>query len=302
MAGSTVVVGDPGLVRLHVHAHDPGPVISYAVSLGTVREVNLQSMDEQHGEFLASHRGEARPSAGCAASAGEGSTAVDQALAVVAVAWGDGLVGLFKELGCSSVVVGGQTMNPSAGELVDAAARTGAAQVILLPDNSNVVPAARQAVSLAEEAGDGPGQRLSVLPTRSLPEGVAALLAFNPGESMERNLESMETAISGMRSIEVTRAVRDSTASGSTIRQGQYIGLVDGDLVSVGESPHSALQEALEGCGAEEGQLISLYRGEDVAEDEAEDAAERIRLRFPGVEVDQVYGGQPLYHYLASIE
>ena len=302
MAGSTVVVGDPGLVRLHVHAHDPGPVISYAVSLGTVREVNLQSMDEQHGEFLASHRGEARTPAGGAASAGDGSTAVDQALAVVAVAWGDGLVGLFKELGCSSVVVGGQTMNPSAGELVDAAARTGAAHVILLPDNSNVVPAARQAVSLAEEAGDGPGQRLSVLPTRSLPEGVAALLAFNPGESLERNLESMETAISGMRSIEVTRAVRDSTASGSTIRQGQYIGLVDGDLVSVGESPHSVLQEALEGCGAEEGQLISLYRGEDVAEDEAEDAAERIRLRFPGVEVDQVYGGQPLYHYLASIE
>ena len=302
MASSTVVVGNSSLVRLHVHAHDPGPVISYAVSLGTVREANLQSMDEQHGEFLASHRGEAGPSVGSTAASGRGSAAADQTVAVVAVAWGDGLVGLFEELGCSSVVVGGQTMNPSAGDLVDAAGETGASRVILLPDNSNVIPAARQAVSLAEEAGDGPGQRLSVLPTRSLPQGIAALLAFNPSESIERNLESMEAAISGVRSIEVTRAVRDSTVSGSTVREGQYIGLVDGDIVSVGETSHSVLREALEWCGPEETQLITLYRGKDVAEDEAADAVESIRLRFPGVEVDQVYGGQPLYHYLASIE
>ncbi len=299
MAGSTVVVGTSSLVRLHVHAQDPGPVISYAVSLGTVREVNLQSMDEQHGEFLASHRDGARRPAG-AASGGGGPAGAVQALAVVAVAWGDGFVDLFEELGCSSVVVGGQTMNPSAGELMDAAAKTCASQVILLPGNSNVVPAARQAVGLAAEGGDGPA--LSVLPTRSLPEGVAALLAFNPGEDLEGNLQSMETAISGVRSIEVTRAVRDSTVSGSSVREGQYIGLVDGDLVSVGETVNSVLQEALAGCGPEEGQLVSLYRGGDVGEDEAEDTAESIRLRFPGVEVEQVYGGQPLYHYLASIE
>ncbi|MCE2403550.1 MAG: DAK2 domain-containing protein [Dehalococcoidia bacterium] len=302
MAGSTVVVGTSSLVRLHVHTHDPGPVISYAVSLGTVREANLQSMDEQHGEFLASHRGETRRPASGLASRGEGPAETAQDLAVVAVAWGDGFVDLFEDLGCSLVVVGGQTMNPSAGELMDAAAKTRASQVILLPDNSNVVPAARQAVSLAAEGGDGLAQSLSVLSTRSLPEGVAALLAFNASEDLERNLHSMETAISGMRSIEVTRAVRDSTFSGSVVREGQYIGLVDGDLVSVGESPHSVLQEALAGCAPEEGQLISLYRGEDVGEDEGEDAAESIRLRFPGVEVEQIYGGQPLYHYLASIE
>ena len=302
MASSTVVVGDVSLVRLHVHAHDPGPIISYAVSLGTVRDVSLQSMDEQHGEFVASHRGEPGPSMGNVVAGDESSGAVEQALAVVAVAWGDGLVGLFEELGCSSVVVGGQTMNPSAGELLDAVTKTGARQVILLPNNPNVIPAARQAASLAGEAGDGSGQGLSVVPTRSLPQGIAALLAFNPGEDIDRNLESMGAAISGMRSIEVTRAVRDSTAGGVDVREGQYIGLLDGDLVVAGEAAGSVLRDVLEKCDPEEGQLATLYRGEDVAEAEAADAAESLRVRFPGVEVDLVYGGQPLYHYLASIE
>ena len=293
MAGSTVVVGDSSLVRLHVHAHDPGPVISYAVSLGTVRDVNLQSMDEQHGEFLASHRGEERPAA---------AVDVGPALAVVAVAWGDGLESLFQELGCAAVVVGGQTLNPSTQDLIDAAGGTGASHVVLLPNNSNVILVARQAVGFLEQTGDDAGQRLHVIPTRSLPEGIAALLAFNPEGSIEGNLESMEAAISDIRSIEVTRAVRDSTAGGRSVREGQYIGLLDGDIASVGEASGSVLQEVLEGCEPEETHLITVYRGADVAEDEAADAVESIRLRFPGVEVSQVYGGQPLYHYLASIE
>ena len=301
MASSTVVVGDSGLVRFHVHAHDPGPVISYAVSLGTVREVSLQSMDEQHGEFLASHRGEARPSTGTA-TVDRGPGGVERTLAVVAVAWGDGLVGLFEELGCSSVVVGGQTMNPSAGELLEAVRQTGASQVILLPNNPNVIPAARQAASLAGEPADGPGQGLSVVPTRSLPQGIAALLAFNPGEGIDLNLQSMQAAIAEIRSIEVTRAVRNSSASGVSVREGQYIGLLDGDLVVAGETAHSVLGDVLEKCSPEEDRLVTLYRGEDIAEAEASDAAESIRVRFPGVEVEVVGGGQPLYHYLASIE
>ena len=304
MAGSTVVVGDSSLVRVHLHAYDPGPVISYAVALGTVREVNLQSMDQQHGEFLSAHRGSPGDVAGQPQTL---ATAPPQdrpagVPALVAVAWGDGLVSLFQELGCASVVVGGQTMNPSAGELLEEARSTGAGDVILLPNNPNVIPAARQAASLADEIQDGPEQRLTVVSSRSLPQGVAALLAFNPEEGAEYNLKSMQEAISEIRSIEVTRAVRSSTVGGIAVAEGQYIGLLEGDLVVAGKTASSVLQEVLGKCGPEEGQLVTLYRGEDTGEAEAAAAAASIRAGFPGVDVEVVYGGQPLYHYLVSLE
>ena len=302
MAESTVVVGEESLVKVHVHAHDPGPVISYVVSLGTVGEVTLENIDQQHQEFVAHHR--AQP------SVADGETLL---VATVAVARGEGFARLFEELGCAAVVAGGQTMNPSTQELLEAAGNTQAGDVILLPNNPNVIPAARQAASLSEThhgaethygAGTNYGEttRLHVVPSRSIPQGVAALLAFNGELPLEGNLESMQRALETVKTIEVTKAVRPATVGGVTVREGQHIGLLEGALVAARDSAFSALRQALDACSVGSGQLVTLYWGGDLEESEAVDASVRLRESVPGLEVEVVYGGQPHYHYVASLE
>ena len=313
MAESTVVVGDDTTVKVHLHAEDPGPVISYAVSLGTVDQVSLTNMDQQHQEFVALHR--EGPSRGAldpsAATSTGGAPKVPQvpqaATAVVAVAWGEGSVQLFQGLGCATIP-GGQTMNPSTSEMLDAAKATGARDVIILPNNSNIVPAARQAAVVAEGADQE--ARLHVVPSRTLPQGVAAILAFNPEGELQGNLESMEQALATVKTIEVTRAVRQATLSGMAVSKGQYIGLLEGELVAAGESPYSALQQAFSKAafGGEpqdqpvRHEILTLYWGSDMQEDQATAAAAQLQELIPGVAVEVVYGGQPHYHYIASLE
>lgn len=304
MAESTVVVGDDTTVKVHLHAEDPGPVISYAVSLGTVDQVSLTNMDQQHQEFVALHR--ESPSRGAGDSPAEPHVP-QAATAVVAVAWGEGSVRLFQGLGCPTIP-GGQTMNPSTREMLDAAIATGAGDVIILPNNSNIVPAARQAAVVVEGAGQE--VRLHVVPSRTLPQGVAAILAFNPEGDLQGNLESMEQALATVKTIEVTRAVRQATLDGMAVSKGQYIGLLEGELVAAGESAYSALQQAFSKVAmAGESQeqpvsheMLTLYWGSDIEEDQATAAAAQLQDLIPGVAVEVVYGGQPHYHYIASLE
>ena len=338
IAESTVVVGNEGLVKVHVHAHDPGPVISYAVDLGAIDQVSIDNMDPQHREFVARHRGEPTYHTFNALSpigalqVPEGHEEPEVAVAVVAVAWGEGFVRLFKGLGCATVITGGQTMNPSTQELLNAAMSTGAREVILLPNNPNIIPAAKQAVSIAGErppaqppAGtEGPGQgpvlseaegmKLHVIPSRTIPQGVAALLVFNPEGALDSNLEPMEVALATVKTIEVTRAVRPATLGGLVVQEGQYIGLLEGDLVAAGDSAISALQQALhlaqdrllmeDRPGNLYGTkcLVTLYWGGDIQEGEAGKAAAQLQESIPEVEVEVVYGGQPFYQYIASLE
>ena len=305
MAESTVVVGEESLVKVHVHARDPGPVISYAVSLGTIGGVTLENIDQQHQEFVAHHRGQSGVAdtprevlLSDAVHAAQGDTL---AVAVVAVACGDGFARLFEELGCASVVAGGQTMNPSTQELLDGAGDVRASDVILLPNNSNIIPAARQAALLAG-TDYGETTKLHIIPSRSIPQGVAALLAFNHELPLERNLESMQRALETVKTIEVTKAVRPVTVGGVHVQEGQYIGLLEGDLVAAGDSAFSALRQTLDACSVVSGQLVTLYWGADLKESEAVDASVRLRESVPGLEVELVYGGQPHYHYVASLE
>ena len=279
IADSTVAVGDERLVKVHAHSFDPGPVISYGVSLGTVSQVRIDNIDEQHQEFMSIHR----------------SQLSAQEVAVVGIVWGDGFPRLFKELGCKGTVAGGQTMNPSTGELLDAATSTGAQHVIILPNNSNILPAAHQATSMAES-------KVYVIPSTSLPQGVAAMLAFNPEESLEHNLEVMQKALGTVKTIEVTRAVRDATVAGIKINQGQLMGLLEGQVTAIGNSPHTILVEILQKAGALTGHLVTLYWGDEVTEEEAHQAGAYLRKSLPELEVEVVEGGQPLYPYVASLE
>ena len=295
MADSTVVVGNESVAKVHLHTHDPGPIVSLAVTLGTISQISMENIDQQHHEFVALH----------SEMAGGEKLGDEQdasgSLAVVAVAAGEGFASLFKELGCAGIVPGGQTMNPSTGDLLEAARNTGAGHVVILPNNSNIVPAANQAADLAVGR-----PVITVLPSRTLPQGVAALLSFNPEGERYSNMEAMEQALGEVQTLEVTQAVRDATVKGTEITLGQYIGLHDGEVAATGDSVAETLVSAISAMLKERDhgsfELVTLYRGEDVTEGEAREASEMIRQPHPELQVEVVYGGQPHYHYIASLE
>ena len=317
IADSTVVVGNEGLVKVHVHAYDPGGVISYAVASGTIDQVSIENMDQQHQEFLVRHRGGPRTVSTGTVDTPEGLVqhgsggqveGARRALAVVAVARGDGLVRLIEGLGAAIVVPGGQTMNPSTQDLLEAAEKANSEEVILLPNNPNVIPAARQAVaisngssSIQNDSGEG-RLKLHVVPSRTIPQGVSALLSFNPEGTPDHNLSSMERALSTVKTIEVTTAVRPATVGGVAVNEGQYIGLVEGELVVAADSLIDVLQQSVGGAVSPEHEVLTLYWGGDTQESQAIETAEELRVAFPGIGVEVVYGGQPFYHYIVSLE
>ena len=279
LADSAVVVGGGQHVRVHLHAHDPGPALSYGASLGDLYQIDIENMSQQNTDFVSGHR-----------AAGHATAK----LAMVAVAQGEGLSQLFQEGGCASVINGGQTMNPSIGEIIQAVDATGAGDVIVLPNNSNVVTAVEQS------AGANPS--LHVVPSRTLPQGVAAMLAFNPEATLDDNLTAMSSVLSSVASIEVTRAVRSSTVGGVTVDSGQYIAILEGELVTSSESPESALKAALDQVLNSADQIITVYRGAEASPEAALDVCQQLEEDVPGVQVDLIFGGQPHYHYLASVE
>ena len=280
MAASTVVVGDDAVVRVHAHAEDPGPLLSLGAALGALDQINIQNMDLQHADFMARHGyagGEPVP------------------FAVVAVAPGEGFRRLFEDLGAAAVIAGGQTMNPSAADILEGARRANAERVVVLPNNGNVVLAAEQARDLA----DAP---LDVVASRSLPQGVAAMLACNPERDADANADAMREALASVRSGEITTAVRDANVDGVDVREGETLALLDGKLAATGDGPDAALLAMLDAAQLEDGALVTLYRGEGVSAEEAESAAGSVAARFAGVEVETHEGGQPHYAYIVSIE
>ncbi|MSQ22501.1 MAG: DAK2 domain-containing protein [Dehalococcoidia bacterium] len=280
MADSTVVVGNTTAIKVHAHTYDPGPVISYAVSVGSITQVKIDNIDRQHQEFLEGHRERRREL---------------MPLGVVAVAAGEGILQVFRGLGAVDIIPGGQTLNPSVRDIIDHVAQAGAAQVILLPNNPNIVGTAQQAVSVSPKP-------LHVVPTRSIPQGVAALLAFNPDLDAATNLAQMQKAAAAVRSGEVTRAVRSTSVGGISVRQGDAIAMLDDKLVAATSTSLEALEKLCLDAAPGHGALITLYWGGDTTQPEAEQAADHLRSCCPGVEVEVVHSGQPHYDYLVSIE
>ena len=278
IAGSTAVVGDERTVRVHAHAADPGPLLSLGASLGALDGIEIQNMDAQHRQFMARH----------------GYTAEERAVAVVAVASGPGIERVFSELG-AEVLRGGQTMNPSAADLLDAVRRANAGHTVILPNNPNIVMAAEQAVGLC-------GGVASVVRSRTVPEGIAALLAFNPDLDLTANVDSMTAALDGVRSGEVTTAVRSTAIEGVSVTARQAIALLDGRIVCAAATPDEALAAMIDRARPQSGALITLFAGADVPADAAAAAARAIAKRHDGVETEVIQGGQPHYHYLVSIE
>lgn len=279
MADSTVVIGDENLIKVHVHTSDPGPVLSLGASLGTLRDVKIESMDEQHEEFQKYHTVPPEP----------------VSLGVVTVAWGSGFENLFATLGSRLTVKGGQTMNPSCQDLLDAAIASRADTVILLPNNRNIVPTAHQASELSEIP-------IKVVETTTIQQGIAAILAFDREEDLGITLDAMNRAILDIQSGEVVTAVRDFTMDGQFVEAGKIIGSIENKLVCFGNSPDQVVQIMIETVLPEEGSLVTLYWGGDITEENSNELAGVLKNRFPSVEFEMVYGGQPYYHYLVSFE
>ena len=279
LASSTVVVGDGAIVRVHVHAEDPGPVLSAAVAHGMLAQVNIRNMDEQHAEFSELRRTETPPAP----------------LAVVAVAMGNGIEELFAGLGAARIVTGGNTMNPSVKDLVDAVNEAPSDNVIVLPNNRNIVPAAEQAAELSQK-------QVKVVASKSIPQGVAAILALSPDGGLEDNVAAMAEALVEVRTGEVTAAVRSATINRVPVRPGQLIGLLEHELVVSGEEAGDVTSALLEKAGVGDGELVTLYWGAPLGEEEATAVFDRLTAGFPDAEIELVRGGQPHYHFLISIE
>jgi len=276
---SLIVVGDESAARIHIHTLEPGDVISYAGGLGTLHQVSIRNMDEQHHDYLEMQK--------------DRGPAVDTA--IVAVVAGDGLSDVFTSLGVTVIVPGGQTMNPSTKDLLQAVEQAVSDKAIILPNNKNIVATANQVQSLTEK-------KIEVVPTTTIPQGVAALLAFDYEANLESNIQIMTRAMGAVKTIEICRAVRSAKLGDLKIKKKQPIGFLDGDLVSVGESGLDVLNKMLSKLDLGKIEVITIYYGADTKPAEAEQVAGDIRSRYPQLQIEVVRGGQPHYNYIISIE
>ncbi len=273
---SVVVVGDETLARLHVHCLDPQPLIDAASQFGTVSRVKAEDMGAQHERFKA------------------GGSGAGARIAVLAMSRGEGFDAVFESLG-AAVSDLGLVEKPPAGQIADAADALRIPDVIVLSNHKNVRLAAEQAASLAKCT-------LHLVPTASLPQGVAAAMAFDPDESAQANVAAMNEAAEGISTIEVTIAAASRTADGVDVREGQAIALLDGRLVAAEETPRQALLAGLRRAGPARGSLVTIYGGEDTPPAGLEAARAEVEAAFDGVEVEALSGGQPLYPFIASVE
>lgn len=284
-AGDSVVfVDDDEIVKVHVHTKDPGKVLSEALKYGSLYTVKVENMQNQHTELVSAEEKEKNAAAAPVKKYG-----------FVAVTPGEGIKGVFSDLGVDSFVFGGQTMNPSTEQLLNAVEQTPAENVYLLPNNSNICLVATQCANLCKD------KNVIVVPTVSVPQGVAAMLAFDGDLSSDENTAAMEEAASAVTTLEMTFAARDSEFDGNSIREGQILGLVNHKVKYVSDDKESCLEKLCEHMT--DASFITLFYGEDVTEDEANAAVSYLEQRLGAdVEISAINGGQPLYYYTISVE
>jgi DAK2 domain fusion protein YloV len=276
---SLIVVGDDVAMRIHIHTLTPGNIISLATKLGTLHQVSIRNMDEQHQDFLEMQK--------------EKMPVTDTA--VIVVASGDGLNDVFGSLGAAAVVPGGQTMNPSTKDILQTVEATPSDNIIILPNNKNVIATANQVQSLTQK-------KVKVVPSRSIPQGVVALLAFDYEADFKANAEIMEKALASVRTIEITRSVRATQINGLKIRRKEPIGLLDGELIVVGDTDLEVVNQLFSRLYPDEAEVVTIYYGAEVTATEAEKISASITAQYPKLQVEIIRGGQPHYNYIISVE
>jgi uncharacterized protein len=278
---SVIAVGDVEILRVHLHTLRPGQALEFAVDHGTLAKIKVENMQLQH-EALA------------AESFGGGDGQAASSIGVIAVAAGEGLLKVFRSLG-ARVVQGGQTMNPSVQEILAAVNSSGYQELIILPNNSNIILTARHVQELTPHT-------VSVVPTETTPQGIGALLAFNFQADMQTNVGAMEQAARAVHTVEVTRSVRDAEVDGVPIRSGDMLGIYDGRIVVASATTDEALQRTLEHVPVDALEIVTIYYGAGASEAQAQTAAARLRQAHPSLAVEVIEGGQPHYPYVVSLE
>ena len=311
MGDCALVEGDPSLVKVHVHVPNPGVPLSYAVTLGFVTDVIVENMDDMQLPEMPPGFDPVPPRLYAGSPAIEVSEApilslapdftagpeVIEGPATVAVVSGLGLARVFRSLGAHYIVPGGQTMNPSTQDLLEAIERADSSQVIVLPNNVNIIMAAQQAGALASE-----GKNVAIVPSKTIPQGISALLALNPHADLERNVHTMTLALSTVQTGEVTVAVHDAHFDGIVVRAGDIIGLLNDTLTATGNTSSDVVKQLLQQMDAANAEVITLYHGEPVAAEDAKALQQELAGLYPDQVVEMLDGGQPFYHYIISAE
>lgn len=288
-----LVVGGGGsqLIKVHVHTNDPGIVLQHACELGLLQDIKIDNMRYQHREVLFDDEEVAE-----AKKREEEEEIIEEKdYSFITVSMGEGMTETFKSLGVDFVVAGGQTMNPSTEDLLKGVDKVGGKVIYLIPNNSNIILS-------AEQARDISNREIIVIPSKSVPQGIAAMLAFNEEASKEENEENMIEAIGSVIDASVTYAVRDTTINGKEIHKDDIIGIASKDIISSGKTVFDVVTETVDKLMDEDISLVTLFYGEDVKEEDAEEVREAIEEKYPDIDIDVIKGDQPIYYYIISLE
>lgn len=296
---SIVCVADEDVVKVHVHTNDPGLAIQRALTYGQLSKMKIDNMREEHQEKLI--RDAEKMAAKQAAEEAEKEKAQKaqeprKAMGFITVSIGEGLNEIFRELGADYIIEGGQTMNPSTEDMLNAIDQVNADTVFILPNNKNIVLAANQAKALVKE------KEIVVIPTKTVPQGITAIISFMPDADAKANEEAMLEGIQQVKTGQVTYAVRDTHVDDKEIHEGDIMGIGDKGILAVGTEVEATAKEMLAELVDEDSELISLYYGEEVSEEEAEKFAAEVEELYPDVDVDFHFGGQPIYYYVMAVE
>ena len=286
---SIVVVADEEIVKVHVHTNDPGVAITRALTYGELSRMKIDNMREEHREKLIK---DAEKQAAAQAK----PVMPHKEVGFISVSIGDGIGEIFKGLGVDYLIEGGQTMNPSTEDMLNAIAEVNADTIFIFPNNKNIILAANQAQALTED------KKIVVIPTKTVPQGIAAIISFDPTASAEENEENMKEALSVVKTGQITYAVRDTHIDDKEIKEGNIMGIGDDSILAVGEDIAEITKETIDLMTDEETELISVYYGEDISEEDANALGTELQEKYPDCEVEVYAGGQPIYYYVVSVE
>ncbi len=288
---SIVVVSDEDIVKVHVHTNDPGLAIQKALTYGSLTKMKIDNMREEHNERVIQSGAQSQP-----AEEKPAAQEPRKPFGFVTVSIGEGLNEIFKGIGADYIIEGGQTMNPSTEDMLTAIENVNADTIYILPNNSNIVLAAEQAASLTED------KEIVVIPSKTVPQGITALINFMPDKSVEENTKRMTEEMQNVKTGQVTYAVRDTSMDGKEIKAGDYMGIGDKTILSVGSDIGDVTYELLVTLMDEDSELVSLYYGQETSEEDANALADRVMEAYPDVDVEVHPGGQPIYYYVLSVE
>jgi len=282
---SLLVVGGEGLIKVHIHTNNPGLVLEKALKLGELTDIKIDNMRYQHEEILLKSSAEVKDIV----------SEESKQYSFVVVSVGEGIDKVFEGLNVDKLVSGGQTMNPSTEDILKAVSETTGENVFILPNNSNIILAAEQAKELSDK-------NVAVIPTKTIPQGISALFAFDEMQSLEENVESMIEAIQDVKTGQVTYSVRDTEYNNTKINKDDIIGIAEGEIVANGKDINLVSLELLENMIDEDTSLVTIFYGSDIEEDMAKDLESQLSDKYGDVDIELIYGGQPIYYYIFSIE